>query len=100
MKIEIINKEDFKEYKDSIDRIHLENAYPNGYLIDDDYLTKALKVVLVFVNDRVVGYASISKEKIHSDPGSDFNNSHAAEPIISYIAASRKFLAASDSKSL
>lgn len=73
MKIEIINKEDFKEYKDSIDRIHLENAYPNGYLIDDDYLTKALKVVLVFVNDRVVGYASISKEKIHSDPGSDFN---------------------------
>lgn len=73
MKIEIINKEDFKEYKDSIDRIHLENAYPNGYLIDDDYLTKALKVVLVFIDDRVVGYASISREKVHSDSGSDFN---------------------------
>ena len=43
MKIEIINKNEFYKYKDIIDSIHLENAYPNGYLIDDDYLTNADK---------------------------------------------------------
>ena len=32
MKIEIINKNEFYKYKDIIDSIHLENAYPNGYL--------------------------------------------------------------------
>ena len=62
MKIEIINKNEFNKYKDSIDRIHMENAYPNGYLIDDDYLTKADKIVLAIIKSRVVGYASLSKE--------------------------------------
>ena len=67
MKIEIINKNEFNKYKDSIDRIHMENAYPNGYLIDDDYLTKADKIVLAIIKSRVVGYASLSKEDITYD---------------------------------
>ena len=29
--------------------------------IDDDYLTNADKIVLVFIDNRVVGYASLSK---------------------------------------
>ena len=93
MKIEVIDKKDFIKYKDFIDEIHLENAYPsNGYLIDDDYLTKALKVILVFIDDRVVGYASISKEKIHSDPGSDFNITVSGNNIkISQVALKKKF---------
>ena len=41
MKIEVIYKEQFNKYKDDIDNIHLENTYPNGYLIDDDYLINA-----------------------------------------------------------
>ena len=42
MKIDIISKEEFKKYKNDIDSIHLENTYPNGYLIDD--------VILKFIN--------------------------------------------------
>lgn len=72
MKIEVIYKEDFNKYKDDIDRIHLENAYPNGYLIDDDYITKADKIVLVLIDSRVVGYASLSKEDITSDEECEF----------------------------
>ena len=67
MKIEVINKNDFYKYKDAIDSIHLENDYPNGYLIDDDYLTNADKIVLAFINNRVVGYASLSKDDITPD---------------------------------
>lgn len=67
MKIEIINKNEFYKYKDIIDSIHLENAYPNGYLIDEYYLTNADKIVLAFINSRVVGYASLSKEDITPD---------------------------------
>ena len=67
MKIEIINKNEFYKYKDIIDSIHLENAYPNGYLIDDDYLTNADKIVLVFIDNRVAGYVSLSKEDITPD---------------------------------
>ncbi len=73
MKIEVIYKEDFNKYKNDIDRIHLENAYPNGYLIDDDYITKADKIVLALIDNRVVGYASLSKEDITPDEGSDFS---------------------------
>lgn len=72
MKIEIINKNEFYKYKDAIDSIHLENAYPNGYLIDDDYLTNADKIVLVFIDNRVVGYASLSKENIIPDEECEF----------------------------
>ena len=74
MKIEIINKNEFYKYKDGIDSIHLENAYPNnGYLIDDDYLINADKIVLLFIDNRVVGYASLSNEDIIPDEGSDFS---------------------------
>lgn len=73
MKIQIIYKEDFNKYKDVIDMIHLENAYPHGYLIDDDYITHAKKIVLVFIDNIVVGYASLSKEDITLDEGSDFS---------------------------
>ena len=72
MKIEVINKNEFYKYKDIIDRIHLENAYPNGYLIDDDYITKADKIVLVLIDSRVVGYASLSKEDITPDEECEF----------------------------
>lgn len=72
MKIEVINKNEFYKYKDIIDSIHLENAYPNGYLIDDDYLTNADKIVLVFIDNRVVGYASLSKENIIPDEECEF----------------------------
>lgn len=72
MKIEIINKEKFNKYKDAIDRIHMENAYPNGYLIDDDYLINADKIILVFIESRVVGYASLSKEDITPDDECSF----------------------------
>ena len=72
MKIEVIYKEDFNKYKNDIDRIHLENAYPNGYLIDDDYITEADKIVLVLIDSRVVGYASLSKEDITSDEECEF----------------------------
>lgn len=72
MKIEVIYKEDFNKYKDAIDRIHLENAYPNGYLIDDDYITEADKIVLVLIDSRVVGYASLSKEDITPDEECEF----------------------------
>ena len=74
MKIEVINKNEFYKYKDIIDSIHLENAYPNGYLIDDDYLTNADKIVLVFIDNRVVGYASLSKENIIPDEECEFYN--------------------------
>ena len=67
MKIDVINKNDFYKYKDAINSIHLENAYPSGYLIDDYYLTNADKIVLVFIDNRVVGYASLSKEDIIPD---------------------------------
>ena len=72
MKIEIINKNEFYKYKDAIDSIHLENAYPSGYLIDDDYLTNADKIVLVLIDSRVVGYASLSKEDITPDEECEF----------------------------
>ena len=72
MKIEIINKNEFYKYKDIIDSIHLENAYPNGYLIDDDYLTNADKIILVLIDSRVVGYASLSKEDITPDEECEF----------------------------
>lgn len=72
MKIEIINKNKFYKYKDVIDSIHLEKAYPNGYLIDDDYITKADKIVLVLIDSRVVGYASLSKEDITPDEECEF----------------------------
>ena len=48
MKIEVINKNKFYKYKDGIDSIHLENAYPNGYLIDDDYLTNTDNSISIY----------------------------------------------------
>ena len=40
--------------------------------IDDDYLTNADKIVLVFIDNRVVGYASLSKENIIPDEECEF----------------------------
>ena len=91
MKIDIISKEEFKKYKNDIDSIHLENTYPNGYLIDDDYLINASKVVLVFIDSRVVGYASLSKENIIPDDGSDFSVTISPNNIkIRQIAINKK----------
>lgn len=73
MKVEVIYKNEFYKYKDIIDSIHLENAYPNnGYLIDDDYLINADKIVLLFIDNRVVGYASLSNEDIIPDENVSF----------------------------
>ena len=92
MNIEIINKGRFNKYKDAIDRIHMENAYPNGYLIDDDYLINADKIVLVFIESRVVGYASLSKEDITPDEGSDFSITISPNNIkIRQIAISKNY---------
>ena len=92
MKIEVINKNDFYKYKDVIDSIHLENAYPNGYLIDDDYLTNADKIVLVFINSRVVGYASLSKEDITPDEECNFYIELSSNNIkIKQIAITKSF---------
>ena len=60
-------------YTDDIDKIHLENAYPNNYLIDDDYIINADKIFIVFMDNIVVGYASINKHELIPDEGSDFN---------------------------
>ena len=92
MKIEIINKNEFYKYKDIIDSIHLENAYPNGYLIDDDYLTNADKIVLVFIDNRVVGYASLSKEDITPDEECNFYIELSSNNIkIKQIAITKSF---------
>ena len=92
MKIEVINKNDFYKYKDVIDSIHLENAYPNGYLIDDDYLTNADKIVLVFIDNRVVGYASLSKEDITPDEECNFYIELSSNNIkIKQIAITKSF---------
>ena len=92
MKIEVINKNEFYKYKDIIDSIHLENAYPNGYLIDDDYLTNADKIVLVFIDNRVVGYASLSKENIIPDEECEFYNELSPNNIkIKQIAITKSY---------
>ena len=92
MNIEIINKGKFNKYKDAIDKIHMENAYPNGYLIDDDYLINANKIVLVFIKSRVVGYASLSKEDITPDDECEFYTNLSSNNIkIKQIAISKEY---------
>ena len=56
MKTKILTKDEINDYIDDIDKIHLENAYPNDYLIDDDYIINADKIFLVFMDNIVVGY--------------------------------------------
>ena len=73
MKIKILTKDEVNDYTDDIDKIHLENAYPNNYLIDDDYIINADKIFIVFMDNIVVGYASINKHELIPDEGSDFN---------------------------
>ena len=73
MKIKILTKNEVTDYIEDINKIHLENAYPNGYLIDDDYIINADKIFLVFMDNIVVGYASINKHELIPDEGSDFN---------------------------
>ena len=73
MKIKILTKDEVNDYIEDIDEIHLENAYPNDYLIDDDYIINADKIFIVFMDNIVVGYASINKHELIPDEGSDFN---------------------------
>ena len=62
-KIEIrkIEKEQFDEYKNEIEKIHNENVFPNnGYLMDEDYITNADFIFVALLNNKVVGYESIN----------------------------------------
>ena len=73
-KIEIrkIEKEQFDEYKDEIEKIHKENVYPNnGYLMDEDYITNADFIFIVLLNNKVIGYASINTFDYEPDEGDD-----------------------------
>ena len=73
-KIEIkkIEKEQFEEYKDEIEKIHSENVFPNnGYLMDEDYITNAEFIFVAVSNDKVVGYASINTYDYEPDEGDD-----------------------------
>ena len=52
-KIEIkkIEKEQFDEYKDEIEKIHNENVFPNnGYLMDEDYIINAEIIFVALLN--------------------------------------------------
>ena len=73
-KIEIrkIEKEQFDEYKDEIEKIHKENVFPNnGYLMDEDYITNADFIFIVLLNNKVIGYASINTFDYEPDEGDD-----------------------------
>lgn len=73
-KIEIrkIEKEQFNEYKEKIEKIHNENVFPkNGYLMDEDYITNADFIFVALFNDKVVGYASINTYDYEPDEGDD-----------------------------
>ena len=70
--IKILEKEQFDEYKNEIEKIHNENAYPNnGYLMDKDYITNAERIFVALLNNKVVGYASINTLNYEPDEGDD-----------------------------
>ena len=73
-KIEIkkIEKEQFDEYKDEIEKIHNENVFPNnGYLMDEDYIINAEIIFVALLNNKVVGFASINTYDYEPDEGDD-----------------------------
>lgn len=73
-KIEInkINKQDFNKYKKEIEKIHNENAFPNnGFLLDEDYITNADLIFVAILDNKIIGYISISQLKYEPDDGDD-----------------------------
>ena len=73
-KIEIkkIEKEQFDEYKDEIEKIHNENVFPNNsYLMDEDYIINAEIIFVALLNNKVVGFASINTYDYEPDEGDD-----------------------------
>ena len=94
-KIEIrkIEKEQFDEYKDEIEKIHNENVYPNnGYLMDEDYITNADFIFVALLNNKVVGYASINTLVYEPDEGDNLWITIEKNNIqIKQIAISKEF---------
>lgn len=73
VEIKLIDKEDFNKYKNDIDRIHEENAYPTGgYLLDDDYIINADKIFLVLNGKEVIGYLSVAHKNTFIGEGDTF----------------------------
>ena len=67
-----IEKEQFDEYKDEIEKIHNENVFPNnGYLMDEDYIINAEIIFVALLNNKVVGFASINTYDYEPDEGDD-----------------------------
>lgn len=94
-KIEIkkIEKEQFEEYKDEIEKIHSENVFPNnGYLMDEDYITNAEFIFVALLNNKVVGYASINTLVYEPDEGDNLWITIEKNNIqIKQIAISKEF---------
>ena len=94
-KIEIkkIEKEQFDEYKDEIEKIHNENVFPNnGYLMDEDYISNAEFIFVALLNNKVVGYASINTYDYEPDEGDDIWITIEKNNIqIKQIAISKEF---------
>ena len=91
--IKILEKEQFDEYKNEIEKIHNENAYPNnGYLMDKDYITNAERIFVALLNNKVVGYALINTLNYEPDEGDDiWINIEKENILIKQIAISKKF---------
>lgn len=91
--IKILEKKQFDEYKNEIEKIHNENAYPNnGYLMDKDYITNAERIFVALLNNKVVGYASINTLNYEPDEGDDiWINIEKENILIKQIAISKKF---------
>lgn len=94
-KIEIrkIEKEQFDEYKDEIEKIHIENVFPNnGYLMDEDYITNADFIFIVLLNNKIIGYASINTLVYEPDEGDNLWITIEKNNIqIKQIAISKEF---------
>ncbi len=88
-----IEKEQFNEYKDEIEKIHNENVFPNnGYLMDEDYISNAEFIFVALLNNKVVGYASINTYDYEPDEGDDIWITIEKNNIqIKQIAISKEF---------
>ena len=93
VEIKKLEKEQFDEYKDEIEKIHSENVFPNnGYLMDEDYITNAEFIFVAVSNDKVVGYASINTYDYEPDEGDDIWITIEKNNIqIKQIAISKEF---------
>lgn len=70
-KIEVkkLEKQQFNEYKNEIEKIHNESKYPKGFLMDEDYVTSADSIFVAIFNNKVIGYASINTYDYEPDEG-------------------------------